>query len=84
MLQTDASLPERQAHVYTMAEETGIPGLHLYSDFVTEAEEYDILRHLESVRWTVLAKREVCHFGYAFDYLVQSTCPLRFALSHYG
>lgn len=57
-------------HVFQTSEEAGIPGLYLYHDFLTETEEREILERLENEEWRDLAKRQVCHFGYAFEYLV--------------
>ena len=52
------------------AAEAAVPGLTLLTDFVTEAEEYQLLRGLLDAPWQSLARRRVCHFGFAFDYLV--------------
>lgn len=57
-------------YVYLTSEEANIPGLYLYQDFLTEPEESEILERLEKEEWRYLAKRQVCHFGYAFEYLV--------------
>lgn len=57
--------------MYLTSEEANIPGLYLYHDFLTESEELEILERLEKEEWRHLAKRQVCHFGYAFEYLVR-------------
>jgi len=47
----------------------GVPGLTLIEDFVTEEEEREMLKCVDSdERWQRLAKRRVLHYGYAFDY----------------
>jgi alkylated DNA repair protein alkB family protein 8 len=56
--------------VYTAAQDTGIPGLFLLPDFVSEDEEAELIQSIEDARWFNLAKRDVLHFGYAFDYTV--------------
>ena len=47
-----------------------VPGLRLLQNFVTCAEEQALLAAVQHAHWQVLAKRRVCHFGHAFDYLV--------------
>lgn len=56
--------------VYTDAANINIPGLYIFPDFVTEDEEANLLSSIESFQWSLLAKRSVLHFGYAFEYLV--------------
>lgn len=64
----------------SMREATGtapaatVPGLSLLLDFVTEEEERALLLAVQAGQWQVLAKRRVCHFGHAFDYLVRYGC----------
>jgi hypothetical protein len=58
------------------SEEADIPGLYLYHDFLNEHEELEILERVEDEEWRDLAKRQVCHFGHAFEYLV--SCELVF------
>jgi alkylated DNA repair protein alkB homolog 8 len=58
--------------VYTSAKDTGIPGLYLLTDFVTADEEAQLLQSIGDAAWVNLAKRDILHFGYAFDYSVRS------------
>lgn len=60
--------------VFTDASELEIPGLHMFPDFVTDAEEATLLDGVETCDWSLLAKRSVLHFGYAFEYLVRCPC----------
>jgi hypothetical protein len=64
----EAAIPQ----VCTSSEEISIPGLSFYPVFVTEDQERDLLGALEGVEWNRLAKRSVCHFGNAFDYVTRS------------
>ncbi len=52
------------------AETLGIPGLYLIKDFVSEAEEAELLAHVDraGAPWQRLAKRRVQHEGHAFSY----------------
>ena len=58
--------------IFRHAEGTGIPGLALLPEFVTEAEERDLLAAIDGHAWVALAKRRVQHYGYAFDYATRS------------
>lgn len=57
--------------IFTTAEECGVPGLDLIHEFLSEAEERDLLN-----LWEVQQDREthggraVKHFGIRFDYAV--------------
>ena len=51
-----------------------MPGLRLITDFVSAAEEQNLLTCVSSANWDRLARRDVCHFGFAFDYVVRP-CP---------
>uniref|UniRef100_A0ACD5UTB7 Uncharacterized protein n=1 Tax=Avena sativa TaxID=4498 RepID=A0ACD5UTB7_AVESA len=46
----------------------GIPGIHLVEEFVTAAEEQELLAAVDSKPWKRLAKRRVQHYGYEFLY----------------
>jgi hypothetical protein len=59
------------APVFETAEASGVPGLQFFPAFVSEKEEADLLSGVAACTWHSLAKREVCHFGYEFDYLVR-------------
>ncbi|VAH36137.1 unnamed protein product [Triticum turgidum subsp. durum] len=48
--------------------ELGIPGVHLVQEFVTAAEEQELLAAVDSRPWKRLAKRRVQHYGYEFLY----------------
>ena len=45
-----------------------VPGLHILYDFITEAEEMDIMTQVDAGVWEVLNARRVMHFGYKFHY----------------
>jgi alkylated DNA repair dioxygenase AlkB len=46
-----------------------IPGLYYYKNFLTESEELEIVRILDSNDWNTLLLRRVQHYGQTFDYL---------------
>jgi alkylated DNA repair protein alkB family protein 8 len=48
--------------------ELNIPGLFLLPDFVTVAEEQQLLAAVDARHWIGLAKRRVQHYGYEFCY----------------
>lgn len=48
--------------------EAGITGLFLIPDFISEAEEQQLLAHIDTQPWQYLAKRRVQHYGYKFEY----------------
>jgi hypothetical protein len=72
-------LPVDFRHVCLTAKEAAVPGLQLLLDFVSEDEERELLAGVQGCAWKRLARRQVCHFGVAFDYVVR---PL--ALSEYN
>ena len=45
-----------------------IPGLVLQENFVSAAEEADILAQLDALPWEAQMSRRVQHFGFTFDY----------------
>lgn len=53
------------------AEELGVPGLCLVHEFVTEAQEAELLAAVDQQPWVDLAKRRVQHYGWEFDYVVR-------------
>ncbi|CAN6269167.1 unnamed protein product [Urochloa humidicola] len=50
------------------ASELGIPGIYMVEEFVTAAEEQELLAAVDSRPWKSLAKRRVQHYGYEFLY----------------
>lgn len=58
--------------VFRSHNELGVSGLRLYQDFVSEAEEREMLAACETGDWQVLARRRVRHFGYEFEYAVRA------------
>ena len=65
----------KQLPVAAAAEETGITGLQLLLEFITQEEEQQLLYHIDSAPWTSLAKRRVQHYGYTFEYSQRSINP---------
>ena len=45
----------------------GVPGLGLLTDFVSEEEEKEIIKALDSRKWSKLANRQVQHYGFEFQ-----------------
>uniref|UniRef100_A0A7I4EC52 tRNA (carboxymethyluridine(34)-5-O)-methyltransferase n=1 Tax=Physcomitrium patens TaxID=3218 RepID=A0A7I4EC52_PHYPA len=64
--QTQSSVEEQV--VFTSSADVGVPGLTLYTDFVTLSEEQELLREVDERSWQTLAKRRVQHYGYEFLY----------------
>ena len=52
----------------TLASEANIPGLELYTDFVSEEEERELLEFVDAQPWESLARRRVQHYGARFVY----------------
>ncbi|KAF6253259.1 hypothetical protein COO60DRAFT_433924 [Scenedesmus sp. NREL 46B-D3] len=50
------------------AEQAGIPGLQLHSEFITPEQETALLQHIDQQPWQQLSKRRVQHYGFCFDY----------------
>ncbi|KAL6652089.1 hypothetical protein ACP70R_011014 [Stipagrostis hirtigluma subsp. patula] len=50
------------------AAELGVPGIYMVPEFVTAAEEQELLAAVDSRPWKSLAKRRVQHYGYEFLY----------------
>jgi hypothetical protein len=57
-----------QAPVALTTQQAGIPGLQLFPDFVSAAQEAALVAHIDSQPWQALAKRRVQHYGYVFAY----------------
>ncbi|KAJ7546816.1 hypothetical protein O6H91_08G055800 [Diphasiastrum complanatum] len=49
-----------------------IPGIILHSEFVSPAEEKELLAAVDERPWQTLAKRKVQHYGYEFLYKVRN------------
>jgi alkylated DNA repair protein alkB family protein 8 len=45
-----------------------IPGLYVYDNIISEEEEADLLKEIDSNEWTKLLNRRVQHYGYEFKY----------------
>ena len=70
------SKKEVENEVQTQAASLGIQGLHMFQDFITEAEETELLKQLgETGGWQSLARRRVKHFGFEFDYSIRGVNP---------
>lgn len=54
-----------------------VPGLRLIADFVSEAEEADMLADIDARPWIALSNRRVQHYGFAFDYSRNNVDPSR-------
>ncbi|KAG0598563.1 hypothetical protein M758_12G084100 [Ceratodon purpureus] len=65
--QTQPSAGE-QVVVSMSSVDVGIPGLTLYTDFITSEEEQELLDEVDERPWKTLAKRRVQHYGYEFLY----------------
>ncbi len=52
-----------------------IPGLTLYPDFITPAEEAEILGILDAHPWRGDLQRRVQHYGYRYDYKARQITP---------
>ncbi|KAL6843768.1 hypothetical protein ACP4OV_026339 [Aristida adscensionis] len=50
------------------AAELGVPGIYMVQEFVTAAEEQELLAAVDARPWKCLAKRRVQHYGYEFLY----------------
>lgn len=52
------------------AEECGIAGLQLLKEFITEAEECQLMETCHVIDWECHHGRRTAHFGIRFDYAV--------------
>jgi alkylated DNA repair dioxygenase AlkB len=52
-----------------------IPGLALYPDFISHAEEGDLLGILDAQAWRGDLQRRVQHYGYRYDYKARQVTP---------
>lgn len=65
--------------IFRRARDTGVVGLTLLEGFITEAEEDQMLKFVDSNsdQWEGMAKRRVQHYGFAFDYKLRGVNPRR-------
>lgn len=52
----------------TFAKSGAIPGLVVIDDFITDAEQDDIVKNLDSHKWIKMLNRRVQHYGFEFKY----------------
>lgn len=80
----DAAEPETQMEKAVATQETGIipglqkesfhqqvskiPGLVYQSEFITEAEEENLLAYIDRAEWSTELQRRVQHYGWRYDY----------------
>jgi len=62
----------RQAHRHALGP-AAIPGLLVIHDFVTPAQEADLLGAFDGAPWDTTMSRPVQHYGHAFDYVTRAT-----------
>ena len=67
--------PISEGHVKSNEETQGIPGLKLVRDFLTEAEEKEILAKIEANDWSNELERRVQHYGWRYDYKSRQVDP---------
>ena len=67
--------PISESHVKSDEETQGIPGLKLVRDFLTEAEEKEILAKIEANDWSNELQRRVQHYGWRYDYKSRQVDP---------
>ena len=48
--------------------ENTLPGLFLYEEIMTKAEEVELLKRIDEGNWEKLNNRRVQHYGYKFKY----------------
>lgn len=66
---------QEHVDVCRTSEECGVPGLTLLPNFVSEAEEQELLSAVDEGQWDSLARRRVKHFGFEFRYLTRDVDP---------
>eukprot|EP00268_Persea_americana_P057238 TRINITY_DN6842_c0_g1_i10.p1 TRINITY_DN6842_c0_g1~~TRINITY_DN6842_c0_g1_i10.p1 ORF type:complete len:380 (-),score=65.01 TRINITY_DN6842_c0_g1_i10:826-1965(-) len=62
----------------SVASDLGIPGIYLLHDFVTPAQEQELLSAVDARPWKSLAKRRVQHYGFEFLYKTRNVDPKQF------
>eukprot|EP00898_Chlorokybus_atmophyticus_P003773 jgi/Chlat1/4397/Chrsp29S04535 len=71
-LREDELVKDRPLPVLRDSQATGIQGLRLYKDFITEDEEKMLLAEVGQREWQHLAKRRVQHYGFEFQYKIRN------------
>ena len=67
--------PSSEGHVKSNEETQGIPGLKRVRDFLTEAEEREILAEIDTNDWSNELQRRVQHYGWRYDYKSRQVDP---------
>ncbi len=67
--------PSSEGNVKSNEATQGIPGLKLVRDFLTEAEEKEILAKIETNDWSNELQRRVQHYGWRYDYKSRQVDP---------
>ena len=67
--------PISESHVKSDEETQGIPGMKLVRDFLTEAEEREILAKIDTNDWSNELQRRVQHYGWRYDYKSRQVDP---------
>lgn len=52
----------------TRSNAASINGLKIYYDFISQAEEVQLLQYIDSSEWLIDLKRRVQHYGYKYNY----------------
>ncbi|KAI9363871.1 hypothetical protein DFJ73DRAFT_620291 [Zopfochytrium polystomum] len=53
-----------------------VPGLYVFPEFISVAEEEELLRKVQEHLWIELSVRQVQHHGFAFDYDINKVASL--------
>lgn len=68
--------PTSEGHVEPYRGADAIPpGLKLIADFLTEAEEREILSEIDRAEWSTELQRRVQHYGWRYDYKSRQVDP---------
>ena len=67
--------PISESHVKSDEETQGIPGLKLVRNFLTEAEEREIIAKIDTNDWSNELERRVQHYGWRYDYKSRQVDP---------
>ncbi|GAB4143011.1 MAG: alpha-ketoglutarate-dependent dioxygenase AlkB [Planctomycetaceae bacterium] len=54
---------------------SGVPGLTFWPGFLSENEQYNLLREIDSREWQTDLRRRVQHYGYKYDYKARKIDP---------
>lgn len=52
-----------------------IPGLTLVDDYLSEAQSFELIQHIDTQPWLSQLRRNVQHYGYAYDYKRRTVDP---------